>query len=257
MTIPALKFRFKPKRGLGRTIFTKSLLAMLVCTSSLYGFPSVAQSLPAPIYAKSDGSITSNLGEARKSWREDAEFNGNWGLAAINADAAYARGYTGLDSVIGVIDQPVWVEHPKFVDNVNGQRKVSFITTRGTYLYEDPYMTDRKPGVEFVYDGRIYVDGRGDVATHGTHVGGIAAGNRTTTAARPGEMQGVAFNARIIAADNGDPGPEDGIVRGNDGNAYRAAFEAMIGNNVDIITNSWGIGVRVMFGDTTRQPLNI
>lgn len=30
-------------------------------------------------------------------------------------------------------------------------------------------------------------------------------------------MHGVAFNAQIISAENGDPGPEDGIILGNDG----------------------------------------
>lgn len=190
-----------------------------------------------------DGSLTTDRDQAIASWQADTEFNGNWGLKAINADAAYVLGYTGLGSRIGVIDQPVWTPHPEFASTAEGEAKLTFLTTSGIYTYADPYITTRKPGVAFTYDGAMYVDGYGEVADHGTHVAGIAAANRDTAAGGFGVMQGVAYNARIFAADNGDPGPEDGIVLGNDGSAYSAAWQAMIDSNVDVITNSWGIGI--------------
>ena len=54
-------------------------------------------------------------------------------------------------------------------------------------------------------------------------MGGIAAGSRDG-----GAMHGVAFNAQIISAENGDPGPEDGIVLGNDGAVYQAGWNKLV-----------------------------
>lgn len=220
---------------------TSSGLKRLLCLG--VSLPVLA--LAMPVYAQefhnADGTMTNDLEAAKSSWQEDAEFNGSWGLKAINADGAYAKGYTGLGSRLGVIDQPVWTGHNEFAAPVGGEDKLTFITTSGTYVYDDPYI-DREPGDPFTYDGGIYVDNSG-VSDHGTHVGGIAAANRDTGTGRRIEIQGVAYNAQIFAVDNGDPGPEDGIVRGNDGSAYGAAWQAMIDSDVDVITNSWGIGV--------------
>lgn len=222
------------------TLGFKRLLCLSVSLPVLaLAMPAFAQEMSS--YHNADGTMTNDLEAAKSSWQEDAEFNGSWGLKAIKADGAYARGYTGLGSRLGVIDQPVWSGHNEFAAPVGGKDKLTFITTSGTYVYDDPYI-DREPGDTFTYNGGIYVDNSG-VSDHGTHVGGIAAANRDTGTGRRVEVQGVAYNAQIFAADNGDPGPEDGIVRGNDGSAYAAAWQAMIDSDVDVITNSWGIGV--------------
>ncbi len=217
------------------------LLASTCALCVLGTVPVSAQDIAT--YLTADGNKTSDRDQAISSWRADAEFNGNWGLKAINADAAYVLGHTGFGSRIGVIDAPVWGPHPEFSATVGSEGKLTFMKTSGTYTYADPYITTRKPGIAFTYDGAMYVDGYGSVAGHGTHVAGIAAANRDTTAGKASEMQGVAYNARLFAADNGDPGPEDGIVLGNDGGAYAAAWQAMIDSNVNVITNSWGIGI--------------
>ncbi|MBZ3691528.1 autotransporter domain-containing protein [Phyllobacterium calauticae] len=206
-----------------------------------------AQEAPAK-YFNADGSRTNDLEAAKKSWREDAEFIGksmgaspfkpqNFPLRAINADTAYARGFTGKGVKIGVIDQPVWHAHPEFA----GIDKLTVVPISGIRTYSD-VLIHVKAGDPYVYDGRAYVDGRHDIAVHGTHVAGIAAGNRNGIHNGEG-MQGVAFDARVFAVDNGDPGPEDGIVKGNDGGVYSKSWDAMIDSGVDIITNSWGIGV--------------
>lgn len=205
-------------------------------------FPEVAGASSLLSYDMADGGKTASLEEAAQSWRDDPEFNGNWGLAAIRAEYAHALGYRGQGARIGIIDQPVWVGHPEFANNAAVDNKLTFLTTRGMRTYNDPYLPFRA-GQPFENTGQIYIAGHsGGVATHGTFVAGIAAANRDTVPGKAGVMQGVAFEARLFSADSLDPGPEDGIVRGNDGGVYLAAWQAMLDNKVDVITNSWGIG---------------
>ncbi|CAI1220551.1 autotransporter outer membrane beta-barrel domain-containing protein [Serratia quinivorans] len=177
------------------------------------------------------------------SWRSN-EFNAEWGLGAIHADQAYAAGYSGKGVKLGIFDQPVYAKHPEFAS----QGKVINLVTTGIREYTDPYIPVKKGDV-FRYDGTPSVDSDGTLGSHGTHVGGIAAGNRDG-----GEMHGVAFNAQIISAENGDPGPEDGIILGNDGAVYQAGWDALIASGVRIINNSWGIGITEKFDQGGKDP---
>ncbi|WP_269321549.1 autotransporter serine protease, partial [Serratia liquefaciens] len=177
------------------------------------------------------------------SWRSK-EFNAEWGLGAIHADQAYAAGYTGKGVKLGIFDQPVYAKHPEF----GSQDKVINLVTTGIREYTDPYIPVKK-GDAFRYDGTPSVDSDGTLGSHGTHVGGIAAGNRDG-----GEMHGVAFNAQIISAENGDPGPEDGIILGNDGAVYQAGWNALIASGARIINNSWGIGITEKFDQGGKDP---
>lgn len=177
------------------------------------------------------------------SWRS-AEFDAEWGLGAINAQQAYAAGYTGKGVKLGIFDQPVYAAHPEF----SGTDKVVTLVTSGIREYTDPYIPV-KAGDPFRYDGSPTVGSDGKLGSHGTHVGGIAAGSRDG-----GPMHGVAFDAQIISADNGDPGPEDGIIRGNDGAVYKAGWDALIASGARIINNSWGIGITDRFDLGGRDP---
>jgi subtilase-type serine protease len=177
------------------------------------------------------------------SWRSK-EFNAEWGLGAIHADQAYAAGYSGKGVKLGIFDQPVYAKHPEFAS----QDKVINLVTTGIREYTDPYIPVKKGDV-FRYDGTPSVDSDGTLGSHGTHVGGIAAGNRDG-----GEMHGVAFNAQIISAENGDPGPEDGIILGNDGAVYQAGWDALIASGARIINNSWGIGITEKFDQGGKDP---
>ncbi|CAI2532944.1 Extracellular serine protease precursor [Serratia liquefaciens] len=177
------------------------------------------------------------------SWRSK-EFNAEWGLGAIHADQAYAAGYTGKGIKLGIFDQPVYAKHPEFAS----QNKVINLVTTGIREYTDPYIPVKKGDV-FRYDGTPSVDSDGTLGSHGTHVGGIAAGNRDG-----GEMHGVAFNAQIISAENGDPGPEDGIILGNDGAVYQAGWNELIASGARIINNSWGIGITKKFEQGGNDP---
>ncbi|WP_095077086.1 autotransporter domain-containing protein [Pseudomonas sp. Irchel s3h17] len=213
-------------------IFTlKTLNRALLCALATLG---TAQAAP---YEEAG-----RVGDAN-SWRS-AEFNAEWGLGAINAQDAYAAGYTGKGVKLGIFDQPVYAPHPEF----SGADKVITLVTRGIREYTDPYIPV-KAGDAFVYDGSPSVGSDGKLGSHGTHVGGIAAGSRDGN-----PMHGVAFNAQIISADNGDPGPEDGIILGNDGAVYKAGWDALRDSGARIINNSWGIGITDRFDQGGRDP---
>ncbi|KPW62096.1 putative Autotransporter [Pseudomonas syringae pv. broussonetiae] len=81
------------------------------------------------------------------SWRS-AEFNADWGLGAINADQAYAAGYSGKGIKLGIFDQPVYAPHPEF----SSANKVINLVTSGIREYTDPYIPV-KAGDAFRYDG--------------------------------------------------------------------------------------------------------
>lgn len=187
--------------------------------------------------------IENGKGGDPASWRS-SEFNADWGLGAIHADHAYAAGYTGKGIRLGIFDQPVYARHPEFV----GQDKVINLVTEGIREYTDPYIPVKK-GDAFHYDGTPGVVSDGTLGSHGTHVGGIAAGSRDG-----GAMHGVAFNAQIISAENGDPGPEDGIILGNDGAVYQAGWDALVTSGARIINNSWGIGITEKFYQGGYDP---
>lgn len=101
------------------------------------------------------------------SWLSE-EFNHQWGLAAIGAHYAYARGYTGKGINVGVLDEAV-TNHPEFA----GKLKI--------LSPEDPWS----------YDKDIF--GNIEFGAHGNHVSGIIAANRDGK-----EMHGVAFDAGLI-----------------------------------------------------------
>ncbi|NMQ40389.1 autotransporter outer membrane beta-barrel domain-containing protein [Serratia marcescens] len=204
--------------------------AMLICLTAIGG-------------AQAATYIENGKAGDPASWRS-SEFNAEWGLGAIHADQAYAAGYTGKGIKLGIFDQPVYAKHPEFA----GENKVINLVTEGIREYTDPYIPVKK-GDAFRYDGTPSVDSDGTLGSHGTHVGGIAAGSRDG-----GAMHGVAFNAQIISAENGDPGPEDGIILGNDGAVYQAGWEALVASGARIINNSWGIGITEKFDEGGYDP---
>ncbi len=204
--------------------------AMLICLTAIGG-------------AQAASYIENGKAGDPASWRS-SEFNAEWGLGAIHADQAYAAGYTGKGIKLGIFDQPVYAKHPEF----SGPDKVINLVTHGIREYTDPYIPVKK-GDDFRYDGTPSTESSGKLGSHGTHVGGIAAGSRDG-----GAMHGVAFNAQIISAENGDPGPEDGIVLGNDGAVYQAGWEALVASGARIINNSWGIGITDKFAKGGKDP---
>ncbi len=221
-------------KHLKATVFTTLLLSATALATG--GISQAIAQQATGKYFNADGTRTDDLEKAAETWRADKEFQGNWGVGAIKAEYAYARGFTGKNIKIGIFDTGVDRTHPEFA----GDGKLSTIRTQGIYAYTwvDSYDKNEiyiHAGVPFDLDGGVPY--KGD--DHGTHVGGIAAATRGS-----GKMHGVAFGARIVAANNGDAGPEHGDINSNDGASYRAGFDALVASGVRIINNSWGIGWR-------------
>ena len=149
----------------------------------------------------------------------DDEFNRNWGLGAINADAAYQRGYWGQGVTVAVVDSGALASHNDLSANiVTGRRFNRAGDALTSYAGEDP-------------------------SGHGTHIAGIVGGARDGS-----RFHGIAPSVRImplrIAADSA--GNE---LNGNVAAAFRYAMD----NNVRILNNGWndeGLTLRGTYHDT-------
>ncbi|MBN5246993.1 S8 family peptidase, partial [Serratia ureilytica] len=97
-----------------------------------------------------------------------SEFSRQWGLEAINAQYAYARGYDGQGVNIGVLDAKLF-PHPEFTGKLT--------LASGSLPYD--FGTDEESGI-IAFEG------------HGVHVAGIAAAGREGIG-----MHGVAFGATL------------------------------------------------------------
>ncbi len=120
--------------------------------------------------------ITNPLDPPVKSAASKAQLNGKeQGLAAINAPAMWAMGYTGRGRIAGSIDTGVWPNHPAIKNNFLG----NYLPLSQTW---------------YGYHSEIPVDKTG---SHGTHTVGTEMGlDRTNN-----DTIGVAFNAFFIATD--------------------------------------------------------
>lgn len=140
------------------------------------------------------------------SWRTD-EFDAAWGMSAIGAHHAYARGLTGAGISIGQFDTGVDLDHPEFAAGNHVSLHLSdpgcSRDDRGTRIVFDAGAGGcmSTHGDEYTIDANWVFPDDGDpyayaqYGSHGTHVAG------TTVAARDGEgMHGVAFNSRLISA---------------------------------------------------------
>lgn len=145
------------------------------------------------------------------SWRSE-EFKRDWGLEAINAHYAYARGLTGKGVRLGLFDSGTALAHPEF-----SGRNTTSIALSNDPECADPSVVvgvgacgatrgDRPgksyyglgPGVPPALAARLIAAGLpyGFVyEEHGTHVAGTIGANRDGTG-----THGVAFGADLTAA---------------------------------------------------------
>lgn len=185
-------------------------------------------------YVMADGTRSTELEAAAESWRADEEFQGNWGLQAIGAEYAYARGLTGDGIRIGVFDSGV----DDRSEELQGEGRLGLIDT-GAILDG----IEAVPGEFGAFDGRPLIGYPGE-SWHGTHVAG------TIGASRNGEgVQGVAFNSGLLSATHFLPG-EDLFVKARDGEgrvnstiqnqAVMQSYAGLVDRGARIINNSWG-----------------
>lgn len=106
----------------------------------------------------------------------DTEFLSSGALEMINAQYAYARGYTGKGVLVAILDSGLYALHPEFRGRV-----------AGGYNYDDDL-----PPWDFS-DTEIDSE-TGLLEGHGTHVAGIVAASRDGAG-----MHGVAYESSLLA----------------------------------------------------------
>lgn len=210
------------------------------------------------------------------SWKTN-EFNADWGLQAINAHYAYARGLTGRGIRLGVFDTGVDLRHGEFAGKGHRGIRIADVLKDGSlctntvalagpdacfmsdgdtvaleyfeytdedralvqYLVEQGYLYDWVPEYLESIAGFSY-------QSHGTHVAGTMAANRD------GEgMHGVAFGADFTSARLFSNSYYDlfsllgwggeSYANGPDSSAVASMYAQMAAQGVRAINHSWGL----------------
>ena len=239
-----------------------SALSKAIVTSLFIGAlaPAQAQSVPAE---------RGRAGDA-ESWRSD-EFKRDWGLGAIRAEYAYARGLTGKGVRVGIFDSGTGLDHPEFAGKDHRSLRIADTLAGGSKCTNTTLITG--PGACFASDGnevaidyvrfhdsvpeRIrdiirngpYTQPGFTYSSHGTHVSGTIVANRDGRG-----THGVAYGADLTAAklffnsisewrrvDSGGyrvVGVGDQI--GPDVSAFADMYRQMNEQGVRVLNHSWG-----------------
>lgn len=203
--------------------------------------PAWAASASAQAFTNYDGSANTDLAAAAQTWADHGEFKGDWGLGAMNAQFAYARGFSGKDVKVGSVDSGLRLNHVKFVN-----RDPVAITVSGTYLNSGYLVPPTRKGAwnagdAFNVNGAINYDFTKPTAervndNHGSHVSGTIAAAKTGDAT---SMMGVAFNSKYYIANTN--GADAAIYGSNmDYNYFKAAYGDLIAQGVRVTNSSWG-----------------
>ncbi|MGC6485105.1 MAG: S8 family peptidase [Candidatus Puniceispirillales bacterium] len=142
------------------------------------------------------------------------EFETQYGLAAVNAQYAYARGHTGEGVLVSVMDTPFNTSHANLTD----------VFVDGYHVVTEDTVVD------------VGCTGGTNPCRHGTHVAGIIAGNKTDV---DSSMHGVAYGAQIKPI----PFLNSGITTGaQQVSAFEHASGVDNGTGLQIVAmnNSWG-----------------
>ena len=142
------------------------------------------------------------------------EFENQYGLGAINAQYAYARGHTGDGVLVSVMDTRFNTDHA----NLSG------VFVEGYNVVSDDTVVDSG------------CTGPTNPCLHGTHVAGIIAGNKTDVDTG---MHGVAYGAQIKPI----PFLEIGITTGQqqvDAFEKASGVDSGTGQQIVAMNNSWG-----------------
>lgn len=152
------------------------------------------------------------------SWVND-EFRLDWGLGAINAQHAYARGLSGKGVMLGVMDSGVFFGHSEFDGKQNVSITMADVLADGSrcskfrsFAGPSPCFATHGDEAQLDYVGfndnvpqnirdiisnpnANYTKPGFNYESHGTHVAGTIAANRDGSG-----MHGVAFGANIASA---------------------------------------------------------
>lgn len=211
------------------------------------------------------------------SWVND-EFRLDWGLGAIKAQYAYARGLSGAGIRLGLMDSGTGFDHSEFAgkDNIaitmadvlaDGSLCAKFRTfgpgtcfaTRGDEVQLDyvvGFNANVPQNIRNIIMAGNYIKPGFNYESHGTHVAGTMAANRDGSG-----MHGVAFGANLAAArifydkvrewQRTATGYSVQPVLASPGpslSAYAGGFRAMAAAGVRAVNHSWGYTVQLYTG---------
>lgn len=215
----------------------------------------------APAFAQSGYRETGVVGDPG-SWRS-GEFNADWGLGAIGAEYAYARGLSGRGVRLGVFDSGAALNHSEFAGRDHRAIRIGDPGCASSRLISGPdacflsdgdiaqiqayYLGDSiPPNLSFGGSGiRLILE----YNSHGTHVAGSMVANRDGRG-----MHGVATGASLTASKlffdriyEYYTAPSGGIQRrtltqGPGEAALNSMFDQMAAQGVRAINHSWGNG---------------
>lgn len=203
------------------------------------------------------------------SWRSD-EFNADWGLGAINAQYAYARGLTGKGVRLGVYDSGTVLAHPEFagkdhrsvhmadlLDDGSFCGNTSIVSGAGACFSSDGdraqvtfvgFNANVPENIRRIILGGPYVQPGWEYESHGTHVGGTIAANRDGNG-----MHGVSFGSDLSVAKWAFNGAQEWQrtatgynvvnltrVSANDDTVARM-YQDMNAQGVRALNHSWGL----------------
>ncbi|RDZ29011.1 autotransporter domain-containing protein [Lysobacter silvisoli] len=243
----------RKSRGHGR-LHARSALTTAVLAGLLCG--AFAPAASAQAYQE-----TGVIGDA-ESWRSD-EFKADWGLGAIGAEYAYARGLTGRGVRLGIFDSGSALAHSEFAGRDHRSLRLSdpncaasatvsgadacFFSDGEIAQIEAYYLNDSvPPDLSFGGSGARLLLFYND---HGTHVAGTMVANRDGRG-----MHGVATGASLTASKLffdriyeyfvDDDGNIDRrvLTQGPGEAALNSLFDQMSAQGVRAINHSWGNG---------------
>jgi hypothetical protein len=167
------------------------------------------------------------------------EYSRHWGLDAVNASSAYARGATGNNVLIGITDSGLDVTHVE-IKGVN-------LSPNSDLQYSDYIPNTRQK-------------------RHGTYVTSIAAGTLDKNRSTP--MHGVGFNSEVLFVaiqlsepdddydpiDLGDTDSDGNVTNPDDvaqdfsgiDNFFSSLFDFYNFYNADIVNNSYGFSGNII-----------
>lgn len=204
--------RYQQQRAEQSAAFGRDLQSVPLAAAFAAPTASIGQAgyLTSPrVSAEAANPILGKPGDV-ESWHSD-EFNADWGLAAMGADYAYARGLTGQGVRLGVFDSGSALAHDEFAGRNTSSISIgnggcadpSIVagegacgSTRGDQPGYNYYGLG--PGVPPALADRLIAAGQPygfSYADHGTHVLGTVGANRDGNG-----MHGVAFGAKLTAA---------------------------------------------------------
>lgn len=230
--------------------------------------------LPGDAFSRRWTAVTPSNPSDPDGWVDD-EFEADWGLAAINAQYAYARGLSGAGVRLGLVDSGTAFHHSEFAGKdhralvmadllVDGTRCADtgvVWNASGTCFYSEgdkPAVTaedfllvdpaDLAPDWQFLAGNVFY-----KFDSHGTHVAGTIAANRDGSG-----MHGVAFGADLSAVRMFNDALtlyDYDCLAGFDecltvttnptGSALGYAYDQAIAQGVHVMNHSWGFGYEV------------